>query len=76
MLYRNILENALHARIQEVCQWGPTLTTLYVFVNEWKKDPNTRKAGHNRPASETPFKMAFRWRTDDGQTLNAGLEAL
>ena len=21
--------------------------------------------GHHRPASETPFKMAFRWRADD-----------
>ena len=33
------------------------------------------EAGHHRPASETPFKMAFRWRADDGLTLNAGLVA-
>ena len=44
------------------------------------------KAGHHRPASKTPFKMAFRWhaddemafcwRADDGPTLNAGLTQL
>ena len=33
-------------------------------------------AGHHRPASETPFEMAFLWRADDGSTLNAGLVAL
>ena len=33
------------------------------------------KAGHHRPASETPL-MAFRWRADDGPTLNAGLVVL
>ena len=30
------------------------------------------KAGHHRPASETSFK----WRADNGPTLNAGLVAL
>ena len=37
------------------------------------------KAGHHRPASETPFyaiKMVFRLRADDGSTLNVGLVAL
>ena len=29
------------------------------------------QAGHFRPASETPFKMAFRWRVDDWPILNA-----
>ena len=39
------------------------------------------KACHRRPASETPLKwpnaclMSFRWRDDDGPTLNAGLVA-
>ena len=33
-------------------------------------------AGHHWPANETPFKMAFRWRADDGPTFNAGLVAL
>ena len=30
--------------------------------------------GHHFPFSETPFKMVFRWRADDGPTLNAGLK--
>ena len=25
-------------------------------------------AGHNRPASETPLKMVFHWRAEDGPT--------
>ena len=29
------------------------------------------QASHFRPASETPFKMAFRWRVDDWPILNA-----
>ena len=31
-----------------------------------------RKAGHHRPTSQT----AFKWRDDDGSTLNASLVAL
>ena len=33
-------------------------------------------AGHIRPANDTPFKMAFRWRADYGPTLTSGLKAL
>ena len=33
------------------------------------------KAGHHRPARETPFKMAFHLRVYDGPTLNVGLVA-
>ena len=53
---------------------GPTLTTFFFFFyfDEGWKDQNTTIAGHRRPASE----MAFRWRADDGPTLNAGLVAL
>ena len=29
------------------------------------------QADHYRPASETPFKMAFRWHVDDSPILNA-----
>ena len=46
---------------------GPILTLLFFFVgggvvDERREDLNTTKAGHHRPASETPF--------------NAGLVAL
>ena len=30
------------------------------------------KAVHHRPASETPFKMTFRWQADSGPILYAG----
>ena len=46
---------------------GSTLTTF--LVDEGREDP--QNAGQPRPASE-----AFRWRDDDGPTLNAGLVAL
>ena len=45
------------------------------LVDEGKEDPNTAINRHHRPASETPL-LAFRWRADDGPTLNAGLVAL
>ena len=32
-------------------------------------------AGHQRPARKNAIKMAFRWRTEDGPSLNAGLVA-
>ena len=34
------------------------------------------KAGHNRPASATPFKLVFRWWANDGPRLNADLVAM
>ena len=55
---------------------GPILITLFFFFNSTKNSAQhcqiALKAGHHRPASET----AFRWRADDGRTLNAGLVAL
>ena len=55
---------------------SPTLTT-YFFIHffmrgEWIQ--NALKEGYHRPASETSF--TFRWRADDGPTLNACLVAL
>ena len=48
---------------RKFCQRGPTLRTFF----EGRNDPNTT-------ISETPF-LAFRWRVDDGLTLDAGLKA-
>ena len=42
--------------------------TNFFLVDEWIQIP--LKWGYHRPAGETPF--AFRYRTDDGPTLNAG----
>ena len=46
------------------------------FLIRGKRIQIALKAGHHRLASETPLKwrfalMAFRWRVDDGPTLNA-----
>ena len=47
------------------------------LVDVWREDQNTTKTDHHRPTSETPAdKMAFRWRADDGPTLNVGLVAV
>ena len=37
---------------------GPTLTTFFL-VDDGKEDPNTTKAGHHWPASETPLNWRF-----------------
>ena len=57
---------------------GPTLTTFFfVFlVAEGKEDPNTTKSGPSSARQRSAILMAFRWRADDGPTLNAGLVAL
>ena len=45
----------------------PTLTSFFfLFFFSWIQIPLCE--GHHRPASETPF----RWRAEDGPTLNAG----
>ena len=59
---------------RKFCQRGSKFDNIFL-VDEGKEDPNTAINRHHRPASETPL-LAFRWRADDGQTLNAGLVAL
>ena len=50
------------------CQSGSNSDVFFLFMRgERIKIP--LKMGHHRPAIE----MAFRWRADDGSTLNAGL---
>ena len=62
------------------CQRGSNFeNVLFSFlVDEGREDPNTTIRGpslaHQRNASTV--QMAFRWRADDGLTLNAGLVAL
>ena len=48
---------------------------LFFFsVDEWREYPNTTKTGPSSARQRNAF--VFRWRADDGPTLNAGLIAL
>ena len=62
----------IHARIQRILSEGSNFDNVFFFFffffflfDDGRKDPNT-----------TISEMAFRWRADDGPTLNAGLVAL
>ena len=64
---------------RKFCQRGPTVTTFFGFFFSLMRRRRIQiplLAGHQQPASEMPFYMAFRWRTDGGPTLNAGFVAL
>ena len=50
---------------------GQTLT-IFVLVDEWWEDPNTTISGPSSARKRNAIKIAFRWRADDGPTLNAG----
>ena len=54
---------------------APTLAVLFVF-DEFREDPNTNISGPSSAQLQNAILMAFRWRADDGPTLNAGLAAL
>ena len=59
---------------RKICQRG-SLTTFYFVVGEGREDPNTTISGPTSARQRNAI-MAFRWRADDGPTLNAGLVAL
>ena len=46
----------------------------FLVLMRGERIPIQLKAGHHRPTAKRG--MAFRWRADDGLTLNAGLVAL
>ena len=72
--------HAFHARIKKVLSEGVKTHTFFFYFNYFlvlmrgERIPIQLKAGHHRPAAKRG--MAFRWRADDGLTLNAGLVAL
>ena len=49
---------------------GPTLTGGF-FDEEWE-DPNTTIRVPSWARQQNAISLAFRWRADDGSTLNAG----
>ena len=53
----------------------PTLTTFFSLVREEGSKHHVKWA-INGPPAKRHLKMAFRWRADEGPTLNAELVAL
>ena len=65
-------------------QRGSNLTAFFFFfcfffvfylVDEGRDGPNTTKSGPSSARQRNAIQMTFRWRADDGQTLNAGFAA-
>ena len=56
---------------------GPTLPSycFLLLVDEGWEDPNTTISGPLSARKRNAIEMAFRWRADDGSTLNAGMVA-
>ena len=63
-----------HARIQKVFQRGSNFDVF--FVDKIREEPNATICRPTSASQRNAIEMAFRWRADDGPTLNAGLVAL
>ena len=69
---------------KKFCQRRSSFDNVYLFifilflclVNEGREDPHTAISGPSSARRRNAVYMAFRWRADDGPTLNAGLIAL
>ena len=64
---------------RKFCQRGSKFDVVFccVFlVYERIEDPNTAINGPTLARQRNAIKMAFRWRADDGPTLNAGFVVL
>ena len=48
----------------------------FFLVEGGIEDPNTALIGPSSVRQPNAIEMAFRWRADDGPTLNAGMVAL
>ena len=61
--------------LENFVRGGPTLTTFFFLrflVNERWVDQNTTLSGPSSARQRNAILMAFRWRADDGPTLNSG----
>ena len=65
-----------HARIKNFFQRGSKFD-IFLLVDKGIDDPDTCTAiiGPSWARQRNAIEMAFRWRADDGPTLNAGLVA-
>ena len=61
----------MHHVPESFARGGPTLKTF--LVEEGTEDPNTTKSGPLSAHQQNAILMVFRWRANDGPTLNAGL---
>ena len=65
---------------RKFCQRGSNFDKFFFFFFffffERREDPNTTICGPTSARKRNAIQMAFRWRVDDGPTLNAGLVAL
>ena len=61
----------MHHVPESFARGGPTLKTF--LVEEGTEDPNTTKSGPLSACQQNAILMVFRWRANDGPTLNAGL---
>ena len=60
---------------RKFCQRGSNFDNFFLF-DEGKNDTNTTFSGPSTTRQRNAILMAFRWRADDGTTLNAGLVIL
>ena len=68
------LINIYISRSRKFFQRGPNLITFFL-VDKGIEDTNTAIIGPSSASQRNAISMAFRWRADDGPTLNAGLVA-
>ena len=68
-------KHKMHMRIQKVLSEEVQLWHFFL-VDEGREDPNTTISGPWSARQRNAILMAFRWRADDGPTLNSGLVAL
>ena len=65
---------------RKFCQRGSKFDNVFYsisfYVDEGREDPNTTISGPSSACQRNAIEMAFRWRTDDGPTLNAGFVSL
>ena len=57
-------------------QWGSNFDYVFILVGWGIEDQNTAINGPSSARQRNAIEMAFRWRSDAGPTLNAGLVAL
>ena len=60
---------------RKFCQRGSKFDNIFL-IDKGIEDTNTAINGPSSARQRNAIKMAFRWRADDGPTLNAGLVAL